>query len=874
MEERVREARARLRRARERMEQAAQEAQAYRTEEPPPYQPEAAEVAQSVEEMRSRYEAARQHRAWGGQGPASGAGGIRRIEAMLANWRAGRQTQSLAKSIRSLEAEVEHAERLLETLRQKPVVAAERQAKAGRVSDEINRAIKELKGAGLHGTEMDRAAGEAQRLHGDLRQARDWLFSGAGAPGSGQATKEGTIRAWQALERIEVPLEQRAAQLKQWQQQIQTIKDRLGTLERAIENAEARLESVPESIDVSDLNAALEQARFEARRLAGVSSSLETGQLASFPQSISPVIDQVNELAAEAVEIGRWLKELDATLGRTLALLKQIAARMQEMTRAFPYPVAWGSVEQKLDRLFDEQAEISEVAGKRTRFRLRLDLDRADELYRKLEDLSRQVDEVCQHRTALIQLVGRPELDMRPAWFERAANLAGQTEGYAAENWPSHLAVRSILDDAKTLRGLRQQRVPASAGQPLPADGLGRLVNQIQALVRQIEGFQERLEQVDRILAALLAEEQAARQALQLSQQALQRLAIPLRDARPPLQAAAARQRQELEGHQRDGRRLVEELEQRGTGQVEQKCGRVDRWVGSCLDSVSAVRQALGTEIEQKKTELRREIDGLKGLGGFDRVGPMMEANRLLEGRRLAATVPAGQGRGSAAQRLVLAADEACSLVEERGRCFVSLEGIRSDIAEPLRRPREKWEKARQQATARREEIGAWKGSVESAWPPLACDIEHAEDLLEKARGYEASLSRSEFSAYSRELLDKIAGCYEAAMSEMDEAETRVKQERREIQGMADRIDRWRGQLEAYGRAHSGDQAAAQAIESRIDAIDRDLGSLRKRWRRTPPSFREAKAELQETWSDVYGDVQVRGSQQVIRVRDIEAMSR
>jgi len=872
VEDQIREARARLRRARERMEQVAQEAQAYYAVEPPPYQAEAAELAQCRKEIGSRYEAACRHQAWGGQGSAPGADGIHRLGGFLASWRAGRQVQSLFKLIQPLEAEIEHGGRLLETLRKKPVVAAERQAKAGRVSDEINRMIKELKGAGLHGAEMDRAIDEAKRLHGDLNQARDWLFPSAGTPGSRQATKEGTIRAWQALERIEAPLEQRAEQLRQWQKQIQEIRDKLGALEQAIENARARLEEAPQSVDVGDLAAALEQARGEARRLAGVSSSPEVGQLASLPESISHVIDQVNELAAEAVEIGRWLKELDATLGRTLALLKQIAARMLEMTQAFPYPIAWGSYEEKLDRLFDEQAEIGEVAGKRTRYRLRLDLDRAGELYTKLEDLSGQVDEVCRHRTALIQLIGRPELAVRPAWLERAAKLAGQTEGYAAENWPTHLAVRSIMNDAETLRALTRQRVPASAVQPLPADGLGRLVNQIQALVRQIEGFQERLEQVDRILAALLGREQAARQALQVSQQALDRVVDSLRDARPPIQAAAARQRQELEGHQRDGKRLLDELEQRSTGQVEQKCGRVDKWVGSCLNSLSAVRHALGTEIEQKKAELRHEIDGLQGLGGFDRVGPMIEANRLLTGRRPAAALPAGQGQ--AAQRIVLAADEACSLVEERGRSFASLEGIRSDTVEPLRRPREKWEKARQQAAARGEEIGAWKGSVESAWPPLACDIERAEDLLEKARGHEASLGRSETSAYSRELLDKIAVCYEAAIDEMDEAETRVKQERGQIKGIADQIDRWRGQLEAYERAHAGDQAAAQAIESRIDEIDKELGSLRKRWRRTPPSLREAKGALQATWSEVYGDVEIRGSKQVIRVRDIEAMSR
>jgi chromosome segregation ATPase len=851
VEDQVREARARLKQARVSLSQAGEEARLYRADEPPPYQPEAAELAQSLTEIGSRYELARRQPCPYGQAAVPGADGIQKLRSYVADWRAGRQVRSLVKAIQ-------------------PAVAAERQAKAGRAGDEINWTIRELQGAGLHGTEMDHAVEEAERLGGDLRQARDWLFLSGGTPGSRQATKEGTIQAWEALERIEAPLAQHAEQLKRWQTQMQGIGDKLGALQQAIDIAWTRLEEVPRSIDTSDLAGALEEAGDKAQRLARVASSLEVGQLAAFPDSVSPVIDEVNALASEAVEIGQWQEELDDALSHTLLLLNEIAARMLEMTQAFPYPIAWGSYEETLDRLFDEQAQISEVAAKRTRFRLRTDLDKAGVLTTKLQDLSKRVEQVCLHRKALIQLAGRPELGVRPAWYEQAAKTAGLTEEYAAENWPPQLAVRSIVDDAEGLRALGRQRVPASGSQPLPADGLGRLAGQIQDLVTQIEGFQERIAQVERVLAALFVEEQAAREALQSCQQAVQRLVNSLSGARPPLQAGAARQRQELEGLQRDGKRLVEEMEQRSTGQVEQKCGRVDRWVGSCSDAVLAVRNALGTELEQKKTELRREVDGLEGLGSFEQVGPMMEAKRLLAGRRPAAAPPAGRDRGSGVQRVVLVAGEASSLVEERGRCLAALEGVRSDIAEPLRRPRERWEKARQRATARGEEISTWKVAVESAWPPLECSIDRAEALLERARDYEASLGRSDTRSYSQELLGKIAECYEAALDEMEETETRVSQERAQIQEIASQIERWRGQLEVYGRAYP---TAAQAIDSRIGEIDAGLGLLKKKWRRTPPSFGEARRSLQATWWDVRHDVEVIGSQPV-RVRDIEAMSR
>jgi len=207
-----------------------------------------------------------------------------------------------------------------------------------------------------------------------------------------------------------------------------------------------------------------------------------------------------------------------------------------------------------------------------------------------------------------------------------------------------------------------------------------------------------------------------------------------------------------------------------------------------------------------------------------------MEANRLLEGRRLAATVPAGQGRGSAANGLCWQPTKHAAWSRSGGAVCVA-GGIRSDIAEPLRRPRERWEKARQQATARvRRSAHGKVGRVGVAASGVRYRARRGP--TGEARGYEASLSRSEFSAYSRELLDKIAGC---SSGDVRDGRGRDKGQAGTAGDQGWRTGSTAGvALEAYGRAHSGDQAAAQAIESRIDAIDRELARCGKDGENTP----------------------------------------
>jgi hypothetical protein len=120
-------------------------------------------------------------------------------------------------------------------------------------------------------------------------------------------------------------------------------------------------------------------------------------------------------------------------------------------------------------------------------------------------------------------------------------------------------------------------------------------------------------------------------------------------------------------------------------------------------------------------------------------------------------------------------------------------------------------------------------------------------------------------------LVHKLIRSYKDVIKEAGAKERKNVQDRRILQELLDRLDRWQGQLETYRQSHRDDPAVAKAVQTRLSQIDKAISRAKRRYRRDPLSYTRARAVLQELWSLAHGeDLPIRGSDRTITIREVE----
>jgi chromosome segregation ATPase len=847
-------------------------AQSYPRDERPPYQPAATELHYLVIEAHAAYTAlaqqGRELRAR--QEPPTG-----RIGSLYRGWQAGRQAGTLQASIQALEEVLARAGQKLAELQARPLAVAARSAELRRVGDEAGRAAAELRTAGLYGAELDQAAGKVQQLAADLDRLPAWLFESAADHVLEQATRPETVGAWQALAEIEAPLGQHAARLAQWQRQWREACHMQAELPGILARAAAARAALPAEIDAGDLEAELHDVQATAGqdpvgRVESSGQGLAIDQLAAAAARLSAVAGQAQALVARAQDIARQLADLQARLARAAGLADSIQKRMGQGAAVAVYPLAWETCRNRWQRLSEALSDLEGVQ-QRTPERLEEDVHDATMLEASLQALAAEVERALEQREAVLRLLRWPELGAAPPWLEQAQTLHEATSRYAAGNWPEALAVPQFYDDALALEARCGRLLAADVGRPLLPSALDDLAGQVATLIAEITRFQARLQGVEAALHALQQREQAARQQLAPACQALDELVRALQAADLPLAGRTARRRRAVERLAREGSNLAQDLDHPEAGLVADKVKHLDRWSSACRYAVERLLPALAAEKAQRQAELQARVEDLQALGRFDLEQPMRQA-----GQRLAAARPetvSGLGWRSDRQPADLAtlSTEAGRFLDERAALLVAVDDLDAKIARPLQQAIQVRDTARREALRRQEQMCQRRETLRSAWPPLACDIAWAEDQLRQAQANEQRLPRHGRSVGAvHELLEAATGGYREASAELKQKERQIDEQYRELQTLAGQIERRQRQLAAYRQAHGDDPAVAEAIGVRLSRIDTALAPLRQQWQHDPPGYRQARGELQKVWSAAYGDIELPGSRNAIRRREIE----
>ncbi|MGC9334892.1 MAG: hypothetical protein ACP5JJ_12135 [Anaerolineae bacterium] len=863
-----------LRAARSRLWAIEREAQRYGPDEPAPYAAGAQRLVALLAGARVLYaEVARQHKEFLACLPDSDQNLLVRLWEHAIEpyrlWQTGKQAARLRASIGELEQAIREASRALEELDRMPLTVAARCRKLAQICRQIDRMSAELRGSGLKGAALDAAVEEAQALDARLGQLPGYFFQ-VEAEVLGQATKVEAIQAWQELEQVEGPVQAMVAALTSWQEQWAEIRGTLSELPQAARRTEIQLGRIPGRIEAGGLAGELARAQAGAESLRALPLPVDVDDLGGLRQRVSGAMQGLNGLAGRCAEICRQWDRLEETLTLATDTLQGVRRTMDEVAEAMPYPLEWGRYLLMRDKLAEIHADLKD-SKPRPPERLGQDVGHAGDLLWSLEALSGEVDRACDQRKVFVDLVPRPELELTSDWLQEAQALHHEANVYAAGNWPARLGVARLGSDAGELYRERQRLVPANAREKVPAEEMGRRVEGLQRLMNRVGQFERRLEEVARLLAALRQAEREALERLDPACAALEQLLTALKGAFPRLDPRLARYAYLLDDLVKAGNSLRGAFADRGTGTVQDKVRRLDKWVKASVHTLGALLKELGALVERLVGELRTLVDDLQGLAPLDLTEPVQEAKRLFE----ADACEQGRGLGwvpkPRLEELLPAAAEAGRLLAKRGPLLLAIEALESKVAKPLRGPRQAWEAVRREALEQQEKILALKASVESGWPPLACDVSRAADWMQRAEVEEGRLqSKGRWVAETIEMLEEAGRCYKAALADMEARERETKLQHSDLVALAGRIDRWRRQLAAYEQGHRHDAAVAQAIDTRMVQIDRELGPLQQQWQRRPPAYREAKGALERVWSTVYRDVQPSGRSEGIPRREIE----
>jgi hypothetical protein len=851
----------------------------YPPADPEPYGATARQLHQALAQVRdAQSDCAQRRRQLFRQVPAlSGNRFFRfclRLVAAPYSWRQlDREAESLWNATRALRAQVARAWQLLEDLRRIPLLVAGRCGSLRGACDEISRTTQWLHGSGLHGQTIDAATKGASQLCADLENLPAWVFQQEESRIAHQATRESTILAWQTLGKIEEPIRKHLERFQGWQSLHQEAGRMVREMRLAVDAARQRLGQVPRPVDVSALLAGLERACAEARRLEGSYAALTVESLNVLCDRARRNAAILSQLIARSDTLKRQFIHLRDSIPLNATLLNRVETKMDQVARAPEYPIEWGPYQARLTHLRQAETRIGAIATLRTLDQLSEHVAMADELTRGAQELDADVTQVRTWRDRLIPLLERPELAPKPPWLKQAEDLYTQVSKYAPANWARKHAAHEILTDAGELADRQRRWVPARSSEPLPAGQLDRHLDRVRQLVADLEGFQERLQCVADTLARIQETEQAARQELETAHQSTERLLTLMDRARLSFYPAVVKHRQRLERLCQDGRRLVSELERRNRGLVEEKARRVAAWVGSDHKALEALMPQLDVDRKGIEDELRDEVRELQKLAPFDRERAIKEARQLLDVKRPGDVPSTGQGDDDPVARIAFLVRQAEELLQDRERLHISLGNVASQIRGRIDGPLQTLREARQEALAKFDELVELKRVSEAGWPPLACDTRWAKDLLDYAGRDEKALKDTGGTVSKvLKLLIKLVERYQNLIAEARVREEKNGKERQNLQGLADQMDRWQGQLEAYLESHRQDAAIVEAVRARLAQMDKALAKAKRRYRRDPLSYRKARQVLQEIWSLAHDkDLPIKGSRQTIKVRDIEA---
>ena len=785
-------ARADLAEAKQALEATRRGAQRYAPDDPEPYGPDAAALHQTLDEAQRRYaELARWRRTLLGQKPELTEGrlarlGLGRLQEMRQWHRFRGQARALLADVGAVHEAAEQATQLLDRLDHKPLEVAQRCRQWRGHGQETLQLADQLARDGLHGAECKALYDGTRRLIAVLEGVPDPFWADSDQEVLAKATKEETVLAWQAAERVMGPLREQRRTLQDWQAALHQLADAIGQNGALLDRIEGEMAGIPAEGEYGVAAAAyrrrLDQLRREAGEIGGPAAARTPQVLAEHTAACKDLMDRARALDEDVGRtLQRWQEELQPlvrAIQENQALVARIEDRMADAARARAYPMAWGVYQERLGQLqLWMQERIGEPNAARTPEQVSQTLEACRQLEARAQVLEEEVDQSRALREALIPLLDQPGFAEPPEWQVEADRLDPEVRRYALTNWPGELGVETFRLDAQNLRQAVRRWVPSRQDTRLLAVEIEQQKGEVERLEGEVELYWQRLGQIAAILDEIKRQEPVIRGELEAAQQAMGRLVQQANSARPPLDYALREYQNKLLEVRNDCSQLIGDFT-RGRGSFEDKLKHIERRRQAHLPVLQAFEGALQEERKAKRTELQQQVDLLMDVAPFAGERVMAEATELL--KALAARHLPSLGRASSSARVTRLAEQAGSLLEEREALYTSLEEVRSQISNRVLDLSQRAQEMQQAAYARYEQLVRQVKAAQADGVHVSSDHGQVQRLLEDAdRDGEQLRRRGRTVREVRDGLERIAETYQAAMDKAEIQQAKLRQDRR-----------------------------------------------------------------------------------------------
>ncbi|MBN1136694.1 MAG: hypothetical protein JXM73_08905, partial [Anaerolineae bacterium] len=324
-------------------------ARQYPAGDPEPYGPVAKELDAQCTQIRVGYQQClTQHRQLIARRHPAPANLLQRAWALLSSeyshWRRKQQDiGSLAESVCTLTDQIGRAQASLAQLRTLPLEAARRCQDLHRQVAEMSSLARALRQAGVHGTTFDQATAHAAQLHERLAQLPGWCTLEDNDQILAQATKAGTFQAWQLLDALEEPIEDRRTTFQRWHTVHREVGEGLQALQETLGQARMHRLRVPDSIDIEDRALQLNELEALSTEMQARYQAPSVQDLEALHSQILPAIEAARELDALFESVARQFERLRQALGSMARLAHETQIEMDALAQAAEYPIDWES---------------------------------------------------------------------------------------------------------------------------------------------------------------------------------------------------------------------------------------------------------------------------------------------------------------------------------------------------------------------------------------------------------------------------------------------------------------------------------------------------------------------------------------------------
>ncbi len=772
------------------------------------------------------------------------------------------------------------AETLLRELREQPLLTARRARDLMTTLDTAFDHLERLQAGGACGAHLDAIVLILQRHKSRILSLPAYLLEGTDSRIARQAEHHAIAGAWHTLAEIEPELNESSSALKRWHGAIQRVPSALREMDEMVASATACLEDAHPAIDTRELADALTATRAQARDLAACYAAPTLDDLDQVAR-IDTVTDNANRLIARLASLEALRAALAESVHEATTRLEELERQLRRLGDAGRYPLDRVPFQAEVDRLRRRLPLSDASQPPRTMEALQADLAAAQVVEQQIATLTARLAEAREDRRRLIETLDAPSQASsdatEPTWLAWAQDLHARTRIYHADNWrsPEGLGVATLLADAEALAQRRRIWIPERPEDPLEPSTLARRLREVQAVLRDTEALEHRLDAITRRLQTLQEAEEATRADLEAAYGALDRLEIAAANALSPSLADEENHWSALRAHLSDGYDLDAVLEDRARGTVADKAEAVDDWIATCLDTLDDWRRVLHRELEATYTTLAADLEELRAVAPLDEEATVREARAALD---LAAQPPQGApGRGTLTkevERLTALTTE----VAERLRTLAQLDQAAAALQEtvliPLHEPVLRCRAAQQEAEAALRRLQRLEIQSARLWPPVSCDAEGVKAQLDQAQVTQATLAR-EGMALKRALaaLKELTQRYQAVVALVEARSQAYATLRPQLDAALERLEGWMEALEGYRRQHEDDPAVVAAIRVRLDEIESATRQLQTDWQRTDALVPgdQARRDLEGLWHQAHRDIPIGAANHVIPTKWIES---